>query len=96
MEQHDTARPVHSEQSQGGVREGGSWVQKNSERDSFYEGLFMGSAGVAESVLYSPHFALVLFRAGPGCAVLCCAGPVEEGRGGEDGSDQLLRRVQTC
>lgn len=57
-----------------------------------------GSAGAAESVLYSPHVALVL--SGLGRAVLCRAGPVEGGReGGKGGggrANELLRRVQTC
>lgn len=50
----------------------------------------MGSAGDAESVLYNPHFALVL--SGPGRAGPSCAVPSQTGRG-ERG---LLRRVQTC
>lgn len=50
----------------------------------------MGSAGDAESVLYNPHFALVL--SGLGRAKLCRAVPSQTSRG-ERG---LLRRVQTC
>lgn len=57
----------------------------------------MGSAGAAESVLYSPHFALVL--SGLGQAVLCRAEPGQwrkRGRRGGGRGDKLLRRVQTC
>lgn len=62
----------------------------------------MGSAGAAESVLYSPHFALVL--SGLGRAVLCRAEPGRASGGGWVGGggeevrrgDELLRRVQTC
>lgn len=52
----------------------------------------MGPACAAESVLHSPHFALVLsglVEAGP-----CCAEP-SQARGGGRG-DEFFRKVQTC
>lgn len=57
----------------------------------------MGSAGAAELVLYSPHFALVLSELVQ--AGLCRAEPNQARRGGgkEKGRGvESFRRVQTC
>jgi len=58
----------------------------------FQVNLFKGSAGAADSVLFSPHYALVL--SGLGQAVPCRAEPVDEGMGGETSSSGEFRLAE--